>query len=455
MVFDSQAKKVKARFDTAALMRVLGGPGLLLRFIGLVISFGLGIAASAQPAQTNSLVEGNTAFALDLYGHLSKTPGNVFFSPFSISTCLAMTYAGARSDTKMQMRQVLRFNQNDLRLHSSFSELQQRLIGTKEERGPQLTALSPELLAQLNDAEKQKGMRLEIANALWTQKGEPFLPAFLNIAANDYQADLKQADFKTDADAVMRQINGWVAQKTVDKIQNILLPDDLDASSRLVLVNAIYFKDNWSSPFKKAATSAQPFHLSTNSQVKTSLMLHWDNVNYTENDDLQALELPYIGEQSMVILLPRQIDGVAHFESQLNPACLDHLLAQMTAQRVRIELPRFKLESRFELEHTLPEMGMTDAFIAQKADFSGINGVRRGNATSLYISHVIHKAWIEVTEEGTEAAAATALSVAVGSAAPQAPRLVFRADHPFIFLIRDRISGSLLFIGRMADPRGV
>jgi serpin B len=220
-------------------------------------------------------------------------------------------------------------------------------------------------------------------------------------------------------------------------------------------VNAIYFKDNWSSPFKKAATSAQPFHLSTNSQVKTSLMLHWDNVNYTENDDLQALELPYIGEQSMVILLPRQIDGVAHFESQLNPACLDHLLAQMTAQRVRIELPRFKLESRFELEHTLPEMGMTDAFIAQKADFSGINGVRRGNATSLYISHVIHKAWIEVTEEGTEAAAATALSVAVGSAAPQAPRLVFRADHPFIFLIRDRISGSLLFIGRMADPRGV
>jgi serpin B len=365
-----------------------------------------------------------------------------------------MTYPGARGDTKTQMREVLRFNQSEAQLHSSFSALLQQLIGTKEERGPQLIALSPELLAQLNDAEKQKGLLLEIANALWTQKGESFLPGFLNIAANDYLADLKQADFKTDADAAMRQINGWVAQKTMNKIQNIILPGDLDAYSRLVLVNAIYFKDNWSSPFNQAATSAQPFHLSTNSEVETRLMRHWDNVNYTGNDDLQALELPYVGEQSMVILLPRQIDGLGQLEAQLNPAYLGHLLAQMTSQRVKIELPRFKLESRFELEHTLPEMGMADAFIAQKADFSGINGVTSGNTRSLYISHVSHKAWIEVTEEGTEAAAATAIAFAAGSAAPQPPRLVFRADHPFIFLIRDRVSGSLLFIGRLADPQG-
>jgi serpin B len=419
-----------------------------------LLSSGLGLAASAQTAGTKSLVEGNTAFALDLYPRLSGAPGNLFFSPYSISTCLAMTYAGARGHTESQMGRVLRFRQGDALVHSSFAELQQQLSSAEKQKGPQLIALPPELLAELNDAEKQKGFQLEIANALWIQKGEPFLPAFLKIAADDYQADVKQADFKNDADAVRGEINYWVAQKTINKIQDILPPDSLDALSRLVLVNAIYFKDDWATPFNKAATSTQPFHLSASGQVDTLLMLHFGDVGYTENGDFQVVELPYIGgEQSMVILLPRQIDALGQLEKQLSPAFLDRLLAQMTKQRVRIELPRFKLESRFYLEDTLPKMGMPDAFIPRKADFSGINGSRRGDQKSLYINHVIHKAWIEVTEEGTEAAAATVVTMRLGSSAPPPPRLVIRADHPFIFLIRDTRSGSLLFIGRLADPR--
>jgi len=334
-----------------------------------------------------------------------------------------MTSAGARGETAAQMGRVLRLSPAGRTVHSSFGQLQQ----------------------QLESEEEQPGIQLDIANALWTQKGDPILPAFLKISADDYQAVIKQADFKTAADAVRREINDWVALKTKDKIQDILSPGDVDSSARLILANAIYFKGAWASPFKQAATSPQPFHLSTSSQVNAPFMLGSIAVKYTGKDDFQAVELPYIGDElSMVILLPRQIDGFGQLEKQLNPAFLDRLFAEMKKQRVRVELPRFKLESRFLLNGPLAKMGMPDAF-GPLADFSGVNGAR-----SLFISVVIHKAWVEVNEEGTEAAAATVASM-VGSAAP-APAPVFRADHPFLFLIRDNRSGSLLFLGRLADP---
>ena len=401
---------------------------LLRQSISLLISFGLGLAASAQTAQTKTLVEGNTAFALDLYARLSDTPGNLFISPYSISTCLAMTYAGAHGDTETQMGRVLRFSQGQGRVHASFGELQQ----------------------QLHEAEKQKGIQLDIANALWTQKGEPFLPDFLKTAQEAYQADVQQADFRTSADAVRLEINGWVAQKTQDRIQDILLPGNLNSSTMLVLANAIYFKGSWASPFDKNATSTQPFHISTSSQADTLLMLHFDDVKYTGDNDFQAVELPYSGNDlSMVILLPRKSDALGQLENQLSPAFLDRLLAQLKMQKVEIFLPRFKMGSRYDLQGKLYKMGMLDAFTPGKADFSGLNGTRSFN-----ISVVIHKAWVEVTEEGTEAAAATVVG-GPGGAAPAAPPPppVFRADHPFIFLIRDTRSGSLLFLGRLADPR--
>jgi serpin B len=398
----------------------------------LLISFGIGLAASVQASETKSLVEGNTAFALDLYARLSGAPGNLFFSPYSISTCLAMTYAGARGDTETQMARVLHFSKGEPGLHSSFGKLQQ----------------------QLDEAAKQKGIQLDIANALWTQKGEPFLPAFLEIARNDYQANLNQADFMSSdasADAVRREINRWVAQKTRDKIQDILSPGDVNRDVKLVLANAIYFKGMWASPFEKAATFTQPFHLSTNSQADVLLMHHFDDVQYTGNGDFQAVELPYSGDElSMVILLPRKIDALGQLERQLSPAFLAHLLAQMNHQKIEIFLPKFKLESNFKLNDTLAEMGMPDAFNPLNADFSGINGIRQ----DLYIFGVYHKAWAEVTEEGTEAAAATAVVLGDEAVAkPPPPPPVFRADHPFIFLIRDTRSGSLLFAGRLADPR--
>ncbi|MGA2173462.1 MAG: serpin family protein [Verrucomicrobiota bacterium] len=403
------------------------------RFLtSLLISFGIGLAAGAQTAQTKSLVEGNTAFALDLYARLSGAPGNLFFSPYSISTALAMTYAGARGETETQMSRVLHFSKGEARLHSSFGELQR----------------------QLNDAQKQKGIQLDIANALWAQQGEPFLPAFLKIAKDDYQASVKQADFQTDADAVRREINRWVAQKTRDKIQDILPPGSVDSATALVLANAIYFKGLWGSPFEKAATSIQPFHLSASSHADALLMHRVGDVSYTGNDDFQAVELPYDGyELSMMILLPRQIDALGQLEKQLSPTFLARLDAQMPIQEVEIFLPKFKLESDFKLNDTLAKMGMPDAFIWRKADFSGLNG-----ANDLFISGVFHKAWVEVTEGGTESAAATAVVMtrsteSVAKPPPPPPPPVFRADHPFLFLIRDTRSGSLLFVGRLADPR--
>lgn len=388
----------------------------------------LGCSPDAPVGQTQSLVEGNTAFALDLYGQLKAGPGNLFFSPYSISMALAMTYAGARSQTEKQMAQVFHFSGDQRSLHEAFGQLQR----------------------QLDEAGQQKGIELSIANALWAQKGHAFLPAFLQVAQGQYQANLKQADFKTEAEAAREEINGWVAQKTRDRIKDILPPRSVEELTRLVLANAIYFKGAWAKPYDKTETTPQPFHLTLTRQADMPLMHHFDEVRYMENNDFQALELPYDGGGlSMVILLPRQVEGCGHLEDRLTPTLVPGALKQMKQQKVEIFLPRFKLESSFDLIGALAKMGMPDAFAGAKADFSGMDGAR-----DLFISGVFHKAWGEVNEEGTEATAATA--VVVGLAAmpshPPPPPPVFRADHPFLFFIRDTRSGSLLFLGRLADP---
>ncbi|HKS35838.1 MAG TPA: serpin family protein, partial [Verrucomicrobiae bacterium] len=255
-------------------------------------------------------------------------------------------------------------------------------------------------------------------------------------------------DFITEAEAAQGEINRWVAQKTKDKIRNILPPGSLTDLTRLVLANAVYFKGAWAKPYDKAETSSQPFHVSTARRTDVPLMHHFDNVGYMEDADLQAAELPYKGGiLSMVIVLPRQADACGHLESRLTPALLSRSLSQMKQQKVEIFLPRFKLESSFILNDSLARMGMPDAF-GRKSDFSGMDGTR-----VLYISSVFHKAWGEVNEEGTEAAAATAAVVAArAEMKPPPPPPVFRADHPFVFFIRDTRSGSILFLGRLTDP---
>jgi serine protease inhibitor len=428
----------RPRRKIAMKMTQIGGTRLA---VIMMLSFMIGSGPSARSDGLQSLVDGNTAFGLNLYDQLATTPGNLFFSPYSISTCLAMTYAGAAGNTQTQMEQVLGFGANQQQFASLFGELQTGLEADQE----------------------TNAIELDIANALWTQEGFPFLPAFLQTATGQYQANVNQANFVTDAAAVTQTINNWAAQETQNKIQNVLPPGSINADTRLVLANAIYFLGAWTQAFAVSNTSTQPFYLSSTNQVEAPLMHQplgqgtntfnfmqtWNSGIFSSPgaNDFQAIELPYASNQlSMVILLPALADGLSQLEQQLSPAFLSNVLAQMSPRAVEIFLPKFTLESSFDLATTLAQMGMPDAFTPRVADFSGIDGMM-----DLCISHVFHKAWGEVNEAGTEAAAATVVVVvSTGSVGPPPP--VFRADHPFIFFIRDTQSGSILFLGRLADP---
>jgi serpin B len=314
----------------------------------------------------------------------------------------------------------------------------------------QFSSAMGRLKRELNDIGKENGIELSVADVLWTQTGHPFLPDFLKIVENEYQANLKQADFKTGAESARDEINRWISQKTHEKIRNLLPPKSLDPQTKIVLANAVYFKSAWSRPFKKSATKSLPFHLTPSTEVRAAFMNHIDSVNYMENADFQAIELPYgkpKQELAMLALLPRQIDGSGQLESRLNPAFLRNLDSQFKSQRVDIFFPKFKLDSSCSLKNVLSEMGMPAAF-TPAANFSGIDGTRQ-----LFLSFVFHKAWCEVNEEGTEAAAATVAAGLAGSVRMEPlPPPVFRADHPFIFMIRDIHTGSILFIGRVTDP---
>jgi serpin B len=397
---------------------------------------------SAGTAQVQSVVAGNTAFALNLYGQLASAPGNLFFSPYSISTCLAMLYAGASGNTEQQMSQVLGFGTNQQQFASLFGRLQ----------------------VELATDQQTNAIELDIANALWTQEGFPFLSSFLETASNQYQANLNQADFVNSSDAARQAINDWVAQETHDRIQNILAPGSLNSQTRLVLANAIYFLGVWTEAFALTNTSTQPFYLSSNHEVEVPLMCqpsppgsgvkfrYMRNYAYgiqvpAPTNGFQAIELPYASNQvSMLILLPSQIDGLGQLERQLSPAFLSNVLAQMVQQPVEVFLPRFTMASSFDLTTTLAALGMPDASTAGLADFSGIDGRQ-----DLYLSHLFHKAWGQVNEAGTEAAAAT-IGVVGTTAFPEDGPPVFRADHPFLFLIRDTQTGSVLFLGRLTNP---
>jgi len=387
------------------------------------------ITLTVHPADTNTISDvknlagSNTAFALDLYAQLKIADGNLFFSPYSISACLAMTYAGARGNTATQMAQTLRFATNQNQLAVSFGQLQK----------------------QLNDEQTKQAFELNIANGIWAQKEHPLLPAYLSVARDQYRANLQQADFRTHAEAARVAINDWVSEQTKGKISNLIQPGLLAPATRLVLVNAIYFKGRWASEFDKQNTIKSPFSIAPAQTVVVPFMNITADFKYAEVEGLQVLELPYAGNDlAMVILLPGETDGLKTVEGQL--ASLDRWLAHAREQKVELLLPKFKLAAQFSLAKNLTEMGLSDAFSPQ-ADFSGMDGER-----DLYISAVVHKAFVEVNEEGTEAAAATGVVMRSMAVMRPRPTPVFRADHPFIFLIRDSRSGSILFLGRMVDP---
>lgn len=393
---------------------------------GLVLAAGLTVAwtpAELSPDVATVIKDSNT-FALDLYRQLARQDGNLFFSPFSISSTLAMTYAGARGETARQMAGTLHFNLNRERLHPAFGSLGKEIRGTGRTRKYQLYT----------------------ANRLWGRKDYGFLPDFLKTIGNYYGAGLKKVDFINPGarEGVRRTINAWVEEQTGDKIKELIRPGILTADTRLVLTSAIYFKAAWRRAFEPKQTRDDDFTLADGKQVKARMMHGRNRTGYFKGDTFEALELPYEERDlSMIVLLPNKADGLPALEKRLTEANLTQWSGRLSVHQVDVTLPKFKQTSEFLLKEALSNMGMPVAF-ESKADFSGM-----ATGKPLFISSVVHKAYVDVNEAGTEAAASTAAVMEPTAALPSA---TFRADHPFVYLIRDNRTGSILFLGRVANP---
>jgi serpin B len=374
------------------------------------------------------LVDGNSTFAFDLYQVLREENDNLFYSPYSISLALAMTYAGARGETERQMADTLHFILSQDRLHPTFNGLELEL-GRRGEGA---------------EGKDEKGFRLNIVNAIWGQEGYKFLSEFLDALAENYGAGLRLLDFVGAPEESRVTINDWVSDQTEGRIEDLIPQGVINTLTRLVLTNAIYFNAAWSEPFEPDLTEDGTFHLLDGGQVTVPMMRQTTSFGYAEGEGYQAVELPYDGrELSMVILLPRASE-FEPFESSLNTGRMDAVLNDLTYRQVTLTVPKFEFESGFSLKDSLAAMGMPDAFSAD-ADFSGMDGSR-----DLFIRDVVHKAFVSVDEAGTEAAAVTAV-VMERLAMPEEPVEV-TADRPFIFFIRDIETSAILFVGRVVNP---
>ncbi len=375
------------------------------------------------------LVEGNSLFALDLYHALREQDGNLFFSPYSISAALAMTYAGARGQTEEQMAEALHFDLPQETLHSSFGDL------------------SGELASRGEGAEGQdgEGFRLNVANALWLQDGFDLLPEYLALMESAYGAAPRPVDFQGAPEDARVTINDWVAGATEDRITDLIPAGVIDALTRLVLTNAIYFNAAWAVPFDQDLTSEGPFTLLDGEQISVPMMRQTEGLPYAAGEGYQAVELYYDGgELSMVVVLPKE-GGFEAFDGSLDAARLAEIEAGLSHQQVALSMPRFEFDSQFSLSEALASLGMEVAF-TDAADFSGMTG-----GPDLLISEVLHKAFVSVDEEGTEAAAATAVVMNLTSA-PAGDPVQMTIDRPFVFFIRDVETGTVLFLGRVLDP---
>ncbi|EDN71463.1 Proteinase inhibitor I4, serpin [Beggiatoa sp. PS] len=367
--------------------------------------------------QQNLATAAINAFATKLYAQLSQQSGNLFLSPYSVSTALTMIYAGAKGETKLQMARALQFNTNQ-HIQHGFRELQKSFNN------------------------EDSSYQLSIANGIWVQKRMTLFAEFMETLYDFYGIVARTADFENATEIARRSINAVIAKQTHGKIQDLLMPSLLSPETRLVLTNAIYFKGKWQNPFLPEETQDMIFIKSDNSQIEVPTMYQKGEFGLWENEDVQLIELPYQTSQknaelSMVILLPRKHENFAVVEQQLS----DYLQKNShDPSEVAVYLPKFKTESAFSLQEPLQTLGMTDAFDSTKANLSGIT------EENIIISAVEHKAFIEVNEEGTEAAAATTVIASRGRAT------VFRANHPFIFWIKDNQSGTILFLGRLMNP---
>jgi serpin B len=383
------------------------------------------VCDSADSASVSTLTQSVNAFACDLYRELKSTRGNFTCSPLSISAAMGLTCAGAIGQTRDEMRNVLHLAPDDARISEEYRSL----------------------FAHLDASAKAGGSRWILANRIWVQRGTPLLPAFARTARQSFRSEVGELEIQHAPVAARETMNRWVETKTENRIRDLFPPGSIDAMTRLVLANAVYFKGRWAEPFDKSQTRLEPFHLTAKTVTTTQLMFLTHHFAFARIKGARVLELPYQGEQlSMLILLPDAIDGLASLESRLSEDSLRTWTSALGNREVRVGLPRFTATSQFTLSHTLAALGMPSAFDDTAADFSGMNGTR-----GLFISLVVHKAYVDVNEEGTEAAAATGAVATVSTKAFEMPE-EFLADRPFLFLIRDRASGCILFLGRLADP---
>ena len=378
----------------------------------------------------DALVGGNAVFALDLYHRLAEERGgeNLFYSPYSVSLALAMTYAGARGQTEQQMADTLHYTLPQDRLHPAFNALDRALASRGKGAGGR-------------DGE---GFRLNVVNAIWGQEGYTFLDAFLDTLARNYGAGLRLLNFVEASEDARVTINEWVSGKTEGRIEELIPEGLLGPLTRLVLTNAITFNAAWAEPFQEEQTSDGPFDLLDGGEVTVPMMRQTASFGYGAGPGYQAVELPYDGrELSMVILLP-QIGGFETLEASLDAEHVTSIIEGLERQEVALSMPRFEFDSSFSLNEALRAMGMEGAF-SDAADFSGMTG-----NTELFISSVIHQTFVSVDEEGTEAAAATAVEMRL-KAMPLEP-IEVTVNRPFIFTIRDIQTGAILFVGRVVDP---
>ena len=390
---------------------------------------------AATPAATESVedvVAANNLFAYDLYHMLSSDEQyanhNLFFSPYSISTALALTYEGAEGKTADEIQAVFHFPVDDTVRQDGYAGL----------------------IAGLNRPDA--AYTLTTANALWAEETYPFLPEYIETAERSYAAEVMNLDFISAPEESRQTINRWVEEQTNDRIQDLIPAGVINPLTRLVITNAVYFKGTWVLQFDENETHPAPFRTEQGASVTVDMMQRTDEdalYSYAETDDLQILGMPYEHESgkalSMLVLLPKG-DDIPVAQAALGTEELGDAIASMESERVKVFFPKFTLETTYFLPETLAAMGMPTVF-GFDADLSGMDGT-----TMLYISDVIHKAFVDVGEEGTEAAAATAVVVQLKSVVEEEPVTVFRADHPFIFLITDDETGTILFMGRMLDP---
>ncbi|MBC7326694.1 serpin family protein [bacterium] len=396
----------------------------LCLFLPLVFGFANGVSIPQEEVQ--AIVQANNRFALELYRFYSQkySGENILFSPLSLSSAFAMLQEGAKGKTAEEISDVFHFPADRETQRKGFQEV----------------------YSSLNKPDRES--KLSIANALWAQKSFPILSDYLETIREYYGGEATNLDFRADPESSRRTINKWVEDRTNNKIKDLLPRGAINTTTRLVLTNAIYFKGFWLFPFDKNLTKEDDFKVGPDKKVKVKMMAHSKALSfpYAESDDFQMLELPYEGRDiSMILLLPKNI-SLEQLEKRLNYENLNKWMGMLGIKEVKVYLPRFKLERKYSMVEDFKKLGMPSVFDAGKADFSGITGKR-----DLYVTGVVHKAYVDVNEEGTEAAAAT--GIVLGKTAI-ATTYIFRADHPFIFFILEKTTGSILFIGRVYNPSG-